>query len=558
VEEGEEAPMWEQAGWALVVMVSFWAAMEAEAGDVSLVRQYHRASSIGPQGYGEPEPRTSAPGGFKSYPGSPRFDFTPDLPRLEQLTPEALRALHAAFCRETTPLARAREKLEQGVPAFPALGKGVLGRVLVGGMGVTKVERFGRATMSYRSAPSAGALYPVELYVAAERVKDLPPGLYHYDVVHNQLEQLGGDAAKEVEGALPSASRGGAAAYVVLTGIFARTRAKYNVRAYRYVLLDAGHVAGNLALTAAAKGLGVRLLPHFDDGALNQALGLDGEEEACLLVVALDTAEAGEPAALPGEVAEAARLAGAQPARFAGSPPGTRMRPERSGTPPSALSRRVHQATCLGPEEAAALGEPEVRAAAPPEGAKLVALPLPAEPRRSLEEALVSRRSQRSFRPRPLSTEELSTLLAWPGSARPLPGLQWYLVVSSVEGVSPGVYRYWPRERALERKAPPTRAGELADAALGQDWLAEAPCVVVAVAEAGALDGPAGARWYRDAHLAAGEAGEWLYLAAEGLDLGTCAVGAFADEAVAEVLGLKQEAPPLLAWPLILYPVGPR
>lgn len=415
---------------------------------------------------------------------------------------------------------------------------------------MTKVDRFGGATMSYRSAPSAGALYPVELYVATERVKDLPPGLYHYDVAHNQLEQLGGDAAKEVEGALPSASRGGAAAYIVLTGVFARTQAKYNVRAYRYVLLDAGHVAGNLALTAAAKGLGVRLLPHFDDGALNQALGLDGEEEACLLVVALDTAEAGEPAALPGEVAAAARLAGTQP--------GARMRPERSGTPPSALSLRVHRATCLGPEEAAALGEPEVRPEAPPEGAKLVALPLPAEPRRSLEEALVSRRSQRSFRPRPLSMEEVSTLLAWPGSARPLPGLQWYLVVSSVEGVSPGVYRYWPRERALELKAPPTRAGGLADAALGQDWLAEAPCVVVAVAEAGALDGPAGARWYRDAHLAAGEAGEWLYLAAEGLDLGTCAVGAFADEAVAEVLGLKQEAPPLLAWPLILYPVGPR
>ena len=143
-------------------------------------------------------------------------------------------------------------------------------------------------------------------------------------------------------------------------------------------------------------------------------------------------------------------------------------------------------------------------------------------------------------------------MLEWTAEGVATPGLRFYVAVSRVEGVAAGVYRYWPSRRALERVAGPPGGAQLAEAALGQGFVAEAGCVVVMVAEAGELRGLLGARWYRTVHLAAGEAGERVYLVAQGLGLGTCAVGAFRDDAVAEVLALKDGL-----WPLILYPVGP-
>jgi len=143
--------------------------------------------------------------------------------------------------------------------------------------------------------------------------------------------------------------------------------------------------------------------------------------------------------------------------------------------------------------------------------------------------------------------------LDWSAGAGAPAGLRFYVVVQRVEGVAPGVYRYWPGQRSLELAAPRPSTDALAGALLGQSWAAEGACVIVLVAEAEQLRGPLGARWYRTVHLAAGEAGEGVYLAAEGLGLGTCAIGAFRDGAVTGVLGLEDGL-----WPLVLYPVGRR
>ncbi len=525
--------------WMVLGLLMF-TALARGADQAAVVERYHRASTIGERGYGQTEPRPTAPPQFKTYPGRPRIDFTPDQPVLftedqPRLSSRSnLTALLAAFRRAATPLAEARRRRLQGTPTTDVLTKALVGRALFGGMGVTKVERFGGRVFTFRSAASAGALYPVELYLAANAVSDLEAGLYHYDVLHHRLEQVrpGGETSARVRAALATDEQTRQpAAYVILTGVFDRTRAKYNVRGYRYVLLDVGHVAENLALEAAGLGLGVRLLPHFDDDGLNGALGVDGEQEASLLVVALDTTETGESHVAPPSRAD-------EPVRG----------PGRATT----LSAQVHQVTRLDADTLAA-----VVAAAPAAGpeptadAELTALGEPTEPGGTLEEALCARRSRRRYGRGGLSAGQLAAVLEWTAGGVATRGLRFYVVVKQVEGVAAGVYRYWPARRSLEQTGLPPSGNELAEAVVGQSWVAEAGCVVVLVAEARELRGPLGARWYRTVHLGGGQAGERVYLVAEGVGLGTCAVGAFRDDAVAGLLGLEEGV-----WPLLLYPVG--
>lgn len=527
------------SGWmtaALLGVISM--AGLVHGSEAELLRRYHRASSIGLRGYGEPEPRPPTAPGPKHYAGRPRLDFGPGQPRLEG--PEGLASLLGAFRRAGVPLVEARERWLRGEASAEVLRLAALGRVLFAGAGVTKVERFGGRVFYYRAAPSAGALYPVELYAAAARVEGLEPGLYHYDPLRHELEVVRTGAVwEEVRAALgASEAHSRPACYLVLSGVFDRTRVKYNVRAYRYVLLDAGHTAANLTLEGAATGLRVRLLPHFEDGRLNRALGLDGRREAALLVLALETA--GPQGRSRAETPRAGRT----PPTAAGPPAGPSSGP---------LSLRAHAETRLGADGLAHLRSPEPAREAPSAEAELTALPAPARPRGTLEEALCGRRSRRRPARRSLSKEQLSTLLAWSARGVRVPGLRFYVVVRRVAGVEPGVYRYRPGGNALERAAPQPSREELSFAAAGQGWVAASACVVVPVAEAEQLRGPLGARWYRDVHLEAGQAGERLYLAAEGLGLGTCAVGAFRDEAVARLLGLREGL-----WPLILYPVAGR
>jgi SagB-type dehydrogenase family enzyme len=134
----------------------------------------------------------------------------------------------------------------------------------------------------FRTAPSAGALYPVETYLVANNVEGLEQGLYHYNIPDHALEEL--KLASLGEG-LASAALGqkmlaAAPAALVWTGVFARSKWKYAQRAYRYVYLEAGHIAENLALSAASVGLGACHIGAFFDDEVNQVIGVDSVEES--------------------------------------------------------------------------------------------------------------------------------------------------------------------------------------------------------------------------------------------------------------------------------------
>jgi SagB-type dehydrogenase family enzyme len=157
-----------------------------------------------------------------------------------------------------------------------------LARLLFYGIGVTGSAEYKRA------APTAGGLTPIELYPVVNNVAGLERGLYHYDALGHHLHLLRrGDLRREIARAcLDQDFLAQAAAVLVLTAVHRRTAWKYGERAYRYILLDAGHAAENIQLEATALGLGSCPIGAFFDDELNRLLGLK-EEEFALLAVAV-------------------------------------------------------------------------------------------------------------------------------------------------------------------------------------------------------------------------------------------------------------------------------
>jgi SagB-type dehydrogenase family enzyme len=140
-----------------------------------------------------------------------------------------------------------------------------------------------------RAAPSAGALYPVETYLSVQMVEGIEPGIYHYNVRTHDLDRLRpGDFREAVaEAALDQGFLAEAAVVFAWTAVFARSKWKYKERAYRYVYLDAGHIAQNVALAAVALGLGSCQIAALYDDEVNAVLGVDGKEESILYMTAL-------------------------------------------------------------------------------------------------------------------------------------------------------------------------------------------------------------------------------------------------------------------------------
>ncbi len=149
-----------------------------------------------------------------------------------------------------------------------------LGQLCWAAQGIT--QRDGR-----RTAPSAGALYPLELYVVTAI------GFFHYEPARHELEVLDRrDLRRDLHrAALSQDSVRDAAAVFVITGNYARTAGKYgSARSPRYVHLEAGHAAENLLLEAVALDLGAVPVGAFDDARVQKAVSLPAGEEPLYLI----------------------------------------------------------------------------------------------------------------------------------------------------------------------------------------------------------------------------------------------------------------------------------
>jgi SagB-type dehydrogenase family enzyme len=138
----------------------------------------------------------------------------------------------------------------------------------------------------YRTAPSAGALYPLEIYLVAGEVADLRAGTYRYRPREHDLVAV---AEGDLRGTLASAALGQdcvgeAPAVLVITGVYERTARKYGARARRYVQIEVGHAVQNVYLQAAAGGLAAVIVGAFDDAGVQAVLGLPADHAPLALM----------------------------------------------------------------------------------------------------------------------------------------------------------------------------------------------------------------------------------------------------------------------------------
>jgi SagB-type dehydrogenase family enzyme len=156
-----------------------------------------------------------------------------------------------------------------------------LGQLLWAAQGIT--DRAG-----FRTSPSAGALYPLEVYAVAGNVQGLPTGLYRYIPRGHALRRIA-DGDKRLtlgRAALGQPSIAEAPAVLVLCAVYERVTGKYGERGFRYVHMEAGHAAQNVYLQAVALQLGTVVLGAFDDKGVRDVLKLDGQEDPLYLMPA--------------------------------------------------------------------------------------------------------------------------------------------------------------------------------------------------------------------------------------------------------------------------------
>jgi len=238
--------------------------MKKGAGDIfQKDTKYYRAKLSGGPLLWQAKPET-----YKNYPSSTRIKLAPPEGRGGMPLWEAIKERRSV--RNFTP-----EPIE----------KAHLSQLLWASQGIS-ADHMG---CELRTAPSAGALYPVETYLSVQNVEGIEPGIYHYGVQHHELHQLQpGDFRSTVaRAALDQDFMATANVVFIWTAVFERSKWKYSQRAYRYVYLDAGHIAQNVALAAVSLGLGSCQIGALYDEEVDSILEIDGEQESVLYLTAV-------------------------------------------------------------------------------------------------------------------------------------------------------------------------------------------------------------------------------------------------------------------------------
>ena len=426
---------------------------------------------------------------FKQYRGVPTFQFSHDL-RLPEV------GLDKALAPRALPTD----------PNMPLLLAAICNLTA----GITRINnQTGGRVFHFRAVPSAGALYPTELYVALQNVRGLRDGLYHYCPLQHLLHHLR-------TGPVFSGVDSGPAIRFFLTTIPRRSAWKYGRRAYRYCLLDAGHMAENLLMTTRIHGLPGVLDYDFNDAAINRFLGVDPEQEGCLAML---HALGGGPDATVNETAPATSDELARFSRMSkGDPPPELLDAHR-------LTSSFARCPACPPDTHPGRGTP---------------LPDPVLPA-STAETINRRRSRRNFVPRPAKRGHLEDLLAM--LCRDLPpvcadSIQAGFLAGERSGFEPGYYHLDCKGRQITQILPGEFLPFAAQACLDQGWLENCAMHLTFTADLEALEKRCGPRAYRYALMEAGRLGEHAYLAATARNLGACGIGAFFDNEAASLLQL--------------------
>ena len=404
---------------------------------------------------------------------------------------------------------------------------------------LTAKARYSGVDFFYRNVASAGALYPFELYVGLSDIPGLDSGLYHHSFTGQMLTLLRkGNVNAALCRAVKARRDAPPGLIFFLTSIFYRSSWKYRDRAYRYHLLDTGHLAENLALALTAVSVPFEIHYDFSDKAVNGLLGLDDTREACLAVVCVwnktsgpsESVDLAEPRP-EVDLAAASRVA----VREAQYPFIQEFHSATSSVveSPREVPRMLHN---LGPTitESSEIGRSD-------KPLNLMSYP----------EAILKRRSMRNFVQEELSSECLAALLeslcnetGAKSNSQPTGSdvMSVGLLIGNAAGLDSGFYLLDRRHTSIGPVCRGDMMDRMAHVCLDQAWLANCAIHFLFFSNLNLLEESRGLRGYRHAMLSAGRLGQRVYLAATSMRLGCCGVGAFYDEEAVKLFGLNDQS----------------
>ena len=427
-------------------------------------------------------------------------------------------------------------------PEPKALDKNLIAQLLHLAGGLTAKSRQAGKDFYYRSVASAGALYPAEIYVGLYDAKGLEPGIYHFgadDFALTPLRRgnfrrfLSETCSASSENQHPSVS-------FFLTGIFFRSAWKYRARAFRYVLLDTGHLLENLILALASVDLAFTCHYDFNDDKVGRLIGLDGQREVglvCVHVLGKPLSATQAPVAqettsvdpLPDEIIEAGRVSRREVVYD------DILETYRAGIQEPA-SHRVQGTmfndigvtlTSWAPIEKSDADNEE----------------------RPYAQSILHRRSKRNYINQSLAKKKFMRLLDLlcrsarkDGDDDPFACLTVGFLTGNIDEFEPGFYLLDPEKRRAGRVISGNLLEPMASVCLDQKWLTNAAAHFLLMANLKGIDHHYGARGYRYALLNAGRLGQLIYLGATALGLGCCGIGALYDGEAKKLLSLNEDS----------------
>jgi len=471
------------------------------------------------------------PDQVKSYDFIKKIDLTKDLSNIDV-------DLNSIFLRPQSD----QDKAESGRP----FRLNTLSEILLLSYGVSRTGYTNGAPFYFRTTPSAGGLYPCHLYLAVRCIDGLETGLYYCNLIQGFLGLI-------QKGENPVQGKNEPSFSIFITGEFFNSSWKYRDRAFRYILLDSGHLIENISLAVKASGRFFSIDYDFDDEKVSQVLSLDNKKEvplACMNVgqdkhILKNLIEAG-PGLIGPKAEEKKRLTTAT------SYPLLQKIYDLSKTVSqgkSVDSQNIQMVTGQ-PQKTISLSDlkADLKAnfkADSETGFKDQAVKI------NYRDTVIRRRSKRNFIPKELDMKKAIALIRLASSlfgsqtdqaGKVDPYLEFGISCRNVSGIDDGFYLFSRDRLSLLLIEKGRFQDYLSQVCLDQKWIANAALNFLFMANMTSLEKKFGPRGYRYLLMQSGRIAQRIYLAATGMDLGCCGVGALYDEEAQNLFDLNEES----------------
>ncbi|MBI5747250.1 MAG: SagB/ThcOx family dehydrogenase [Nitrospirae bacterium] len=422
----------------------------------------------------------------------------------------------------------------------------ILAGILHLSYGHTAKKVYPGTTYYLRSSPSAGALYPVEVYLHINGIDGIADGLYHYTPCDSSIYLLRGGDFREIISEATGGDRAilSADLTIILSTIFWRSAWKYKERAYRYCLLDTGHLAGNILAAGSSFDMGPSVIESFVDSDINHLLGIDGEREAAQLIIAFETGKSYIPSLNKVGICDLPKIK--DPLGYQGEAALSLINKLHSA---SSYKDRGEFMKFAGKETLSDDDEEEDKIG---DISRLAIPDKVSMPNAKIGDIILRRRSSRDFQKTNIPFAALSLILhySFQGYRSDITEggsmlLDTYIVINGVDGMRPGLYCFNRDEGCIAKiKIRGVKDRDLRDEVtylcLEQRLCGNASAVFFFTADLKNMISRYGERIYRSIHLEAGILGENIYLSAKAIGIGATGIGAFYDDDAADFLTISR------------------